>query len=98
MTIGYIVKFTKDDKMKYLVVKHTNGCIYRFNLIVKNERQTATNIVTDDNDFTVTGWRMPKNLPSGDSTYQEWQSFISAGESYHIGEIEAFAVGNRKDE
>ncbi len=85
--------------MKYLVVEYTNGCFYGFNLVVKNERQIATNIVADvDNDFTITGWRMSKKLPQWAISYQEWQSFISAGESYHVGEIEAFAVGNRKDE
>ncbi len=99
MTIDDIVKFTKDEKMKFLVVKYTNGCFYGFNLIVKNKRQTATNIVADvDNDFTITGWRMSKKLPSWALSYQEWQSFISAGKSYHDGEIEAFVVGNRKDE
>ncbi len=81
--------------MKYLVVEYTNGCFYGFNLIVKNERQTATNIIADvDNDFTITGWRMSKKLPSWALSYPEWQRFISAGESYHV----AFAVGNRKDE
>jgi hypothetical protein len=65
MTIDDIVKFTMDDKMKYLVVEFTNGCFYGFNLVVENERQTATNIVADvDNDFTITGWRMFKKLPS----------------------------------
>jgi hypothetical protein len=50
------VKFTKDDKMKYLVVKYTNTSFYGFNLVDKNERQAATKIVTDvDNDFTITG-------------------------------------------
>jgi hypothetical protein len=43
LTIDDIGKFTKDDKMKYLVVEYTNGCFYGFNLVVKNERQTATN-------------------------------------------------------
>jgi hypothetical protein len=99
LTIDDIVKFNKDDKMKYLVVEYTNGCFYGFNLVVKNERQTATNIVTDvDNDFTMTGWRRSKKLPSWALSYQEWKSFISAADSYHDGEIEAFAVGNRKDE
>ncbi len=80
MTIDDIVKFTKDDKMKYLVVKYTNGCIYGFNLVVKDERQTATNIIADvNNDFTITGWSMSKQLPSCALSYQEWQSFISAG-------------------
>jgi hypothetical protein len=64
LTIDDIVKFTKDNKMKYLVVEYTNGCFYGFNLVVKNERQIATNIVADvDNDFTITGWRMSKKLP-----------------------------------
>ncbi len=45
MTFDDIVKFTKDDKMRYLVVKYTNGCFYGFNLVVKNNRQTATNLL-----------------------------------------------------
>ena len=53
------MKFTKDDKMKYLVVKCSNGTFFGFNLVVKNERLTATKIVSDvDNDFTICGWRM----------------------------------------
>ncbi len=82
------MKLTKDDMMKYLVVKYTNGCFYGFNLVVKNERQTATNIVTDvDNDFAITGWRMFKKIPSWAFSYQERQHFISAGESYHDGKV-----------
>ena len=53
------MKFTKDDKMKYLVVEYTNSSFYGFNLVDKNEWHTATKIVADvDNDFTITGWRM----------------------------------------
>jgi hypothetical protein len=61
-----IVKFTKDDEMKYLVVKYTNSSFYGFNLVDKNERHTATKIVADvDDDFTITGWRMSKKNQHG---------------------------------
>ncbi len=41
------MKFTKDDKMKYLVVECSNGTFYGFNLVVKNERLNATKIFKD---------------------------------------------------
>ncbi len=55
------MKFTKDDKIKYLVVEYSNSTFYGFNLVVKNERLAATKIIADvDNDFTICGWRMSK--------------------------------------
>ncbi len=66
MTLEDIEKFTKDDKMKYLVVKYTNSSFYGFNLVDKNERCAATKIVADvDNYFTITGWRMSKKNHHG---------------------------------
>ena len=94
-----IVKFTKDDKMKYLVVKYTNGCFYGFNLVVKNERLAATKIVADvENDFTICGWRMSKKKPSWALLYQEWQIYIISCQINHDGDIEAAAAGNKEFE
>jgi hypothetical protein len=60
------MKFTKDDNMKCLVVEYANGSFYGFNLVDKNERHDATNIVVDvDNDFTIIGWRMSKKSHHG---------------------------------
>jgi hypothetical protein len=60
------MKFTKDDKMKYLVVECSNGAFYGFNLVVKNEMLAATKIVADvENDFTICGWRMLKKNHHG---------------------------------
>ncbi len=60
------MKFTKNDKMKYLVVEYINGSFYGFNLVVKNERLAATKIVPDvDYDFTNCGWRMSKKNHHG---------------------------------
>ncbi len=57
LTSADIIKFTKDDNMKYLVVEYSNGNFYGFNLVDANERQDAKNIVADvDNDFTFCGW------------------------------------------
>ncbi len=55
------MKYTKDDKMKYLVVECSKGTFYGFNLVVKNERLAATKIIADvENDFTICGWGMLK--------------------------------------
>jgi hypothetical protein len=53
------MKFTKDDKMRYLVVEYSNGNFYGFNLVVTNERLAAKKNGADvDNDFTICGWRI----------------------------------------
>jgi hypothetical protein len=58
------MKFTKDDNMKCLVVEYVNGSFYGFNLVDKNERHDATNIISDvDNDLII-GWRMSEKKPS----------------------------------
>ncbi len=36
--------------------------------------------------------------PSWVLSYQEWQGYISSGQNYHDGEIEASAVGNKEVE
>jgi hypothetical protein len=91
-----IIKFTKDDNMKCLVVEYANGSFYRFNLVDKNERHDATNIVADvDNDFTIIGWRMSKKKPSWALSYQKWQSYIMSGQIYHDGDSEALLLARK---
>jgi hypothetical protein len=41
---------------------------------------------------------MSKKKPPWALSYQEWQSYISSGQNYHDGEIEASAVGNKEVE
>jgi hypothetical protein len=79
--------------------EYTNGSFYGFNLVDKNERHNATNIVMDvDNDFTIIGWRMSKKKPSWAFSYQEWQNYIMSGQIYHDGDSEASAVGKKGNE
>ncbi len=60
------MKFTKDDKRRYLVVEYSNGNFYGFNLVVTNERLAAKNKIADvDNDFTICGWRISKKKHHG---------------------------------
>ena len=91
-----IIKFTKDDKMKYLVVEYSNGNFYGFNLVDANERRDAKIIVADvDNDFTICGWRISKDKPSWAASYAEWQGYIK--NSPHVDQdvcIKAVATGN----
>ena len=96
LTLEDIIKFTKDDKMKYLVVEYSNGNFYGFNLVDANERRDAKIIVADvDNDFTICGWRISKDKPSWAASYAEWQGYIK--NSPHVDQdvcIKAVATGN----
>jgi hypothetical protein len=96
LTLADIIKFTKDDKMKYLVVEYSNGNFYGFNLVDANERRDAKIIVADvDNDFTICGWRISKDKPSWAASYAKWQGYIK--NSPHVDQdvcIKAVATGN----
>jgi hypothetical protein len=96
LTLADIIKFTKDDKMKYLVVEYINGNFYGFNLVDANERRDAKIIVADvDNDFTICGWRISKDKPSWAASYAKWQGYIK--NSPHVDQdvcIKAVATGN----
>ena len=97
LTLADIIKFTKDDNMKYLVVEYSNGNFYGFNLVDANERQDAKNIVADvDNDFTICGWRISKTKPSWAASYQEWQSYIQ--NSHFDQDVRIEAVGTGQNE
>jgi hypothetical protein len=47
LTVVDIIKFTEEDKMKYLIVEHSNGKYFGFNLHESNERTSVISIVQD---------------------------------------------------
>ena len=57
------MQYSKSENFKYLVIEASFGDYYGFNTKVKKEREIATKIVSEFDDFMVKGWKVAKKLP-----------------------------------
>jgi hypothetical protein len=64
LTVVDIIKFTVEDEMKYLIVEHSSGKYFGFNLRESNKRTSAISIVQEKDEFMVMGWKVAKVIPS----------------------------------
>ncbi len=64
LTAVDIIKFTEEDEMKYLIIKHSSGNYFGFNLHESNERTSTISIVQDKEEFMVMGWKVAKVIPT----------------------------------
>ncbi len=64
LSIANIIRFSREDKYKFLFVEYVTKTIYGFNLCVKVEQTAAINIVKDTIDFIVEGWKIGKEIPT----------------------------------
>ena len=72
LSIADIIRFTREDKYKFLLVEYVTEAIYGFNLCVKVKQTAAINIVKDKTDFTVEGWKIGKEIPTWVLGYEDW--------------------------
>jgi hypothetical protein len=72
LSVADIIRFTREDKYKFLFVEYVTPSIYGFNLCVKVEQTAVINIVRDITDFTVEGWKINKVIPTWVLGYDEW--------------------------
>jgi hypothetical protein len=64
LTVVNVIKFTEEDEMKYLIVEHSSGKYFGFNLHKSIEHSTAFSIVQDKDEFMVMGWKVAKVIPT----------------------------------
>jgi len=72
LSIADIIRFTREDKYKFLLVEYVTEAINGFNLCVKIDQTAAINIVKDKTDFTVEGWKIGKEIPTWVLAYDGW--------------------------
>ena len=72
-----IMQYSKSEIFKYLVIEASHGDYYGFNTKVKKEREIATKIVSEYDDFMVKGWKVAKKLPGWVLNANSWTSFIN---------------------
>jgi len=83
------MQYSKNENFKYLVIEASHGDYYGFNTKVKKEREIATKIVTEYDDFMVKGWKVAKKLPVWVLSADSWTSFNNGKDVDDMEAIEA---------
>jgi hypothetical protein len=64
--------------MKYLIVEHSSGKYFGFNLHVSNKRSTALSIVQDKDEFMVMKWKVAKVIPTWILGFVDWNNLMTS--------------------
>ncbi len=76
LTVVDIIEFTEEDEMKNLIVEHSSGKYFGFNLRESNKRSTAFSIVQDKDQLMVMGWKVAKVIPTWVLGFVDWNNSI----------------------
>ena len=72
------MKFIEEDEMKFLIIEHSSGKYFAFNLSDTEECSTAFGIIQDKFEFMVMGWKVAKVIPTWVLVYSDWKDFMSS--------------------
>ncbi len=64
--------------MKYLIVEHSSGKYFGFNLCESNKRTSAISIVQDKDEFMVMGWKVAKVIPTWILGFVDWNNLMTS--------------------
>jgi hypothetical protein len=64
--------------MKYLIVEHSSGKYFGFNLRESNECTSAISIVQDKGEFMVMGWKVAKVTPTWVLGFVDWNNLMTS--------------------
>jgi hypothetical protein len=64
--------------VKYLIVEHSSGKYFGFNLRESNKRTSMISIVQDKDEFMVMGWRVAKGIPTWVLSYVDWNNLMTS--------------------
>jgi hypothetical protein len=78
LTAVDIIKFTEEDEMKYLIIEHSSGNYFGFNLHESNECTSAISIVQDKEEFMVMGWKVAKVIPTWVLGFVDWNNLMTS--------------------
>jgi hypothetical protein len=78
LTAVNITKFTEEDEMKYLIMEHSSGNYFGFNLHESNKRTSVISIVQDKEEFMVMGWKVAKPIPTWVLGFVDWNNLMTS--------------------
>ncbi len=64
--------------MKYLIIKHSSGNYFGFNLHESTERTFEIGIVQDKEEFMVMGWKVAKVIPTWVLGFVDWNNLMTS--------------------
>jgi hypothetical protein len=64
--------------MKYLIVEHSRGKYFGFNLCESNKGSTMFSIVQDKDEFMVMGWKVAKVIPTWVLGFVYWNNLMTS--------------------
>jgi hypothetical protein len=76
MSVDEMDAYVNEEKYNYLVVETFNIKYFGFCLSDNTEYQTARQIIQDQNNFIVNGWKVSRTLPEWMNGYDKWNAFI----------------------
>ncbi len=88
LTAVNFIKFTEEDEMKYLIVEHSSGKYFWFNLRESNEHTSAISIGQDKDEFMVMGWKVAKVIPTWVLGFVDWNNLMTSYKSTLSQDIE----------
>jgi hypothetical protein len=88
LTAVDIIKFTEEDEMKYLIIEHSSGNYFGFNLHESNERTSPISIVQDKEEFLVMGWKVAKVIPTWVLGFVDWNNLMMSANATLRQDIE----------
>jgi hypothetical protein len=94
LTVVHIIKFTEEDEMKYLIVEHSGGKYFGFNLGESNERTSVMSIVQDKDDFMVMRWKVAKVIPTWVLGFVDWNNLMTSYNAMLSQDIEMVNTTN----
>ena len=68
-----IRKLQKLIEMKFLIIEHSSGKYFAFNLSDTEECSTAFGIIQDKFEFMVMGWKVAKSMPTWTVGFSDWK-------------------------
>ncbi len=72
LTVVDIIKFTEEDEMKYLIIEHSSGKYFGFNLCESNKHTSAISTVEDKDELMVMRWKVAKVIPTWVLDFVDW--------------------------
>lgn len=67
------MKFIEEDEMKFLIIEHSSGKYFAFNLPDTEKCSTAFGIIQDKFEFMVMGWKVAKSMPTWTVGFSDWK-------------------------
>jgi hypothetical protein len=61
-----------------LIIKHSSGNYFGFNLHESDKRTSAISIVQDKEEFMVMGWKVAKVIPTRVLGFMDWNNLMTS--------------------